>query len=124
MMRSFRSRIPDGEFMGIQLPSASFDASRYSIEHLDLERQIDLARFERLAQRLYPDLPGWLHQASSIYAMYMIFAAILVITLLCYYSTLETFLMPGRGSPTRPNIAVLLVCDAIFSYLSYQILTA
>lgn len=111
--------------MGFQLPNANIDLTNLSIDHLNVEQQIDLARFERLAHRIYPSLPDWLHQSSSIYAMYIIFAGILVITLLCYYTTLESvFFAHTRSGMNRSNNVVLLVWDVLFTFLSYQILTS
>jgi hypothetical protein len=100
------------------------DMSQYSIEHLSAD-QVDLARFSRMAHRIYPVLPGWLHQDSSIYALYIILAGVLVLTLLCYYTTLETIVFQrSRAAFSSFGKVGLLFWDLVFTYLSYQILTA
>ena len=98
--------------------------SGYSIEHLNVE-QVDLSRFSRMAHLIYPVLPGWLQQNSSIYALYIVLAGILVITLLCYYTTLETMVFQrSRAAFSQSGKLGLLFWDAVLTYLSYQILTA
>jgi hypothetical protein len=110
--------------MGMQLPSANFDLSGLSIDRLNTD-QVDLARFARMAHRIYPELPGWLQQGSSIYALYIIFAGVLVITLLCYYTTIETiFIGSSKSGFNRAGKFALLFWDVLFTFLSYQILTA
>ncbi|MDB5096574.1 MAG: hypothetical protein JWM80_995 [Cyanobacteria bacterium RYN_339] len=100
------------------------DLSQYSIEHFTTD-QVDLARFSRMAHRIYPVLPDWLHQDTSIYALYFILAGILVVTLICYYTTLETVVFQrSRASFSSLGKAGLLFWDLVFTYLSYQILTA
>jgi hypothetical protein len=100
------------------------DMSSYSIEHFGAD-QVDLARFTRMAHRIYPVLPDWLHQASSIYALYIVLTGILVVTLLCYYTTLETIVFQrSRAAFSNGGRVGLLFWDAVLTYLSYQILTA
>ena len=108
----------------MQLPSSNFDLSGLSIDRLNVE-QVDLARFARMAHRLYPVLPDWLQQGSSIYAMYIIFAGVLVVTLLCYYTTIETLLLGhSKAGFNSAGKFALLFWDVLFTFLSYQILTA
>jgi hypothetical protein len=100
------------------------DMTRYSIEHLSAD-QVDLARFTRMAHRIYPVLPDWLHQPSSIIALYILLAGILVVTLLCYYTTLETIVFQrSRAAFSSFGKFGLLFWDAVLTYVSYQILTA
>lgn len=84
---------------------------------------LSLEHLERTVHKVYPNLPSWFQHPSSIYAIYMVMAAILVLTLLCYYTTVEAFVY----GTTRPgfrnfNWPLQLAADAIFTVLSYLIL--
>ena len=100
------------------------DLAGLSIDRL-ASSQVDLARFARMAGRIYPHLPPWLQQNSSIYAIYALLTATLILTLLCYYTTLETIVFQrSRAAFSSGGRLGLLFCDVVLTYLSYQILTA
>lgn len=100
----------------------------FDISHLGLPSHLslfDLSHIERMAHRVFPILPLWLRTESSIWAIYAILCAVLLCTLLSYYTTLETMLIgASRPSITRPNLGFLFAVDAFFTFLAYQILTA
>ena len=80
-------------------------------------RFLDLAHVERIWRKIDPVLPGWFHDATSIYAIYLLIAALMVAGLICAYKTAEKlwYSLLSSGSADK-GLAAVLAWDLILAY--------
>ena len=86
---------------------------------------MSLSHVERVWRRIYPVLPGWVHDATSIYAFYFLVAALLIAALICAYKTVEKLWLALMSSGTADKgLAAVLAWDLILAYPLWFIWTA
>src|SRR5688572_23644991 len=80
-------------------------------------RFLTLEHVERVWRKLYPVLPPWVHEATTIYAFYIVVAALLVVALVCAYKTLElSWHSVMSGSTRGQGLMAVLLWDVILAY--------
>lgn len=88
-------------------------------------RFLTLGHVERVWHKLFPVLPGWVHDATTIYAVYMVIAALLVAFLVCAYKTVELSAIALLSGSTRvQGLTAALLWDLILAYPIWFIWTA
>ena len=88
-------------------------------------RFLTIHHVERVWYKIYPVLPGWVHDAATIYAVYMVVAALLVAFLVCMYKTLELTALAVLSGTTRiQGLTAVVLWDLILAYPIWFIWTA
>lgn len=88
-------------------------------------RFLSLAHVERVWRKVYPVLPPWVHDATSLYAFYIVVAALLIAALICAYKTAEyAWYAIMSGSTRDQGLVAVLLWDLILAYPIWFIWTA
>lgn len=88
-------------------------------------RFLTLGHVERIWHKVYPVLPDWVHNAATIYAVYMMVAALLVVFVVCMYKTLELVTIAVLSGTTRiQGLTAVVLWDLILAYPIWFIWTA
>lgn len=86
---------------------------------------LTLGQVERVWRRLYPVVPDWVHSATTIYAVYMMVAALLIAFVVCVYKTLELSAIALLSGTTRiQGLTAVVLWDLILAYPIWFIWTA
>ena len=99
-----------------------FDLSAWSRPLID---RFNMAYLERLARHIWPILPPWFKDATSIYGAYAVIAAVVAMELILVYMALEILLSStARARFTMTSQVMIVVCVLACSYATWVIFSA
>ena len=88
-------------------------------------RFLTMNHVERVWHKLYPVLPPWVYETTTIYAVYVVVAAMLCVFVICSYKTLELCAHAFLGGTTQvKGLTTVLLWDLILAYPIWFIWTA